>query len=340
MRSAIEEWLLGYWYGERRPPWFLRLLETVYRRIFHAVQIKQRNGSGFYRSKRPLIMVGNITVGGSGKTPLVIRLCQLAQDLNLRPGIASTGYGRLSKDNELVTPQSDARTCGDEPVLLAMRTSVPVVVAATRLQAVRMLDAMDLDLIISDDGLQQADIARDIEFCVVDGDRGLGNGRLLPAGPLREGETRLRQVDYVISNGEWRAKPGDLDVSVMTLKANFVCSLDDKVKLSVEKFLQNQSGKKIHAIAAIGNPQRFFNMLEKLGIHSVGHGFADHHLFSPRDFDSLEVGSAIIMTQKDAVKCRSLGLENAWYMPVDTCIPERLEHVLKEQMLKMVKVRR
>ena len=337
MRAGIENWLLRHWYGTHQPPWYLRMLEPVYRAAWQRAQKNQGAGSGIYRPELPLIVVGNITAGGSGKTPLVIRLCQLALDMNLKPGIASTGYGRQSRDTLLVGADSDTRTCGDEPVLLASRTGVPVVVASRRHDAVKRLTEMNLDLVFSDDGLQQADLARDIEFCVVDGERGLGNGHLLPAGPLRETAERLRKVDYVITNGEWAGKPDDVDVSVMHLKASVVRSLDDATECTVDEFRQNHTGTPIHAVAGIGNPQRFFRMLETLGIKADPHGFSDHHSFTAEDFESIRAGSAIIMTEKDAVKCRSLGLGNAWYMPVETHLPDEFEAMLKQQLVKLMK---
>ena len=151
MRAGIENWLLKHWYGTGQPPWYLRVLEPLYRWAYQRVQ---KAGYPGYRPDLPLIVVGNITAGGSGKTPLVIRLCQLALDVNLKPGIASTGYGRSSRDTFVVQADSDTRLCGDEPVLLAQRTGVPVVVAAHRPDAVRKLNEMGLDLVFSDDGLQ------------------------------------------------------------------------------------------------------------------------------------------------------------------------------------------
>ena len=340
MRAGIEKWLLRQWYATHRPPWFLRMLEHVYRIAYQQVQNRGRSGPSRYRSGVPLIVVGNITVGGSGKTPLVIRLCQIALDMNLRPGIASTGYGRQSTETIMVTAGSDIRSCGDEPVLLAERTGVPVVVAKRRCDAIKKLNGLELDLIISDDGLQQAGMDRDMEFCVIDGARGFGNGHLLPAGPLREPVQRLRQVDYVITNGAWAGKPDEVDVSVMHLEAGAVCSLDKETVMSAEEFRQTNIGAPVHAFAGIGHPQRFFNMLETLGIKTKPHDFPDHHMFTRRDFDSTPAGSTIIMTEKDAVKCRSLELENAWYVPVNTHLPGEFEAVFKDYLVNIVKERK
>ena len=339
MRAGIENWLLRHWYGTHRPPWYLRLLEPVYRTAFQYVQKKAKTGPARYRSALPLIVVGNLTAGGSGKTPLVIRLCQLALEMNVKPGVATTGYGRKSTATLVVHADDDARTCGDEPVLLARRTGATVVVAKRRRDAIRKLNELNLDLIISDDGLQQADLDRDMEFCVVDGARGLGNGHLLPAGPLREPAARLKQVDYVITNGVWTGKPDDVDVNVMMLEAGKLYSPDGENELTVSQFTQKYTGSKIHAFAGIGNPQRFFATLHTLGIQAVQHGFPDHHLFTRKDFASIMTGSAIIMTEKDAVKCRSLGLENAWYLPVNTLMCEDFESIFKDRLRKLLKER-
>jgi len=187
MRAETEQWLLRHWYGAHRPPWYLRALEPVYRAAFRRAQRSNDNHAARLRRKLPLIVVGNITAGGSGKTPMVMHLCRLAADMGLKPGIASTGYGRLGSDTRLVVADCDTRDCGDEPVLLAKRTGVPVMVAKRRADAVAALEQMDLDLVISDDGLQHSGLGAGIEVCVVDGARGLGNGHLLPAGPSRPG---------------------------------------------------------------------------------------------------------------------------------------------------------
>lgn len=337
MRAGIENWLLQHWYGTGQSPWYLRMLEPLYRAAFQRSQKRKQAGTGRYRSALPVIVVGNITAGGSGKTPLVIHLCQLALDMGLKAGVASTGYGRQSRDTFVATADSDARLCGDEPVLLATRSGVPVVVAARRLDAVKRLEEMDLDVIFSDDGLQAADLDRDIEFCVVDGERGIGNGHLIPAGPLREPAGRLALVDFVVTNGEWVGKPDDMDVIVMQLLAHGLSSLDGLTSVSVEQFQKATSGKTLHAIAAIGNPGRFFRMLETLGITAQPHAFEDHHPFKKADFDSISTDGAIIMTEKDAVKCRSLELENAWFVPVETSLPEKFEHEFKDQLTKLIK---
>ena len=335
MRSGIENWLLNLWYGSAQPPWYLRILVPVYRAAYR--RRRQRGQAVAYRSSLPLIIVGNITAGGTGKTPLVIRLCEMAIEMGLKPGIATTGYGRQSRDTLVVEADGDTRACGDEPVLLAGRTGVPVVVAAKRREAVRMLNNRDLDLIISDDGLQQADLHRDVEFCVIDGQRGIGNGYLIPAGPLRESPARLRQVDHLVTNGLWRGKPDDLDVNLMEMKPGAIYSINAERAFSVKEFRQKYTGIRLCAIAGIGNPQRFFSMLEDMGFEIEPHGFPDHHQYTKADFDSLAAETAIIMTEKDAVKCRSMDLENAWYITVDADLSAEFEGMIRIRLAQLVK---
>lgn len=336
MRTGIENWLLHHWYGNHQPPWYLRMLEPLYRTGFERAQTKGKKALGSYRQPLPLVVVGNITAGGSGKTPLVISLCRLVSGMNFRPGIVSTGYRRQGNDALVVTADSDPEMCGDEPVLLAKRTGVPVVVAARRDIAVKMLHGMDVDLVISDDGLQQADLPRDVDICVVDGARGTGNGHLLPAGPLREGVERLALVDHVVSNGEWIAKPDGLMTSVMTLEGTTVNSIDDAKSLTIDEFREYPVHESLHAVAAIGNPERFFAMLESLGFELARHPFADHHLFRRQDFSTIPDNARIIMTEKDAVKCRGLGLENAWYLPVDAILPDEFNHWFCEKVNSLI----
>jgi len=283
-----------------------------------------------------VIVVGNLTAGGAGKTPLVIRLCQLTVDMGLKPGIATTGYGRKGKETLLVRAGDDAAICGDEPVLLARRTGVPVAVATDRLEAVKMLAKMELDLVFSDDGLQHAALERDIELCVVDGERGFGNGHLIPAGPLREPVTRLATVDYVVANGEGPGNDQLAGIDTMHMDAYVVSSVDDEKMYPVEEFATMCDRVAVHAVAGIGNPSRFFRLLEDLGIDADTSIFPDHHAFSVVDFASVEPGSAIIMTEKDAVKCRSMGLENAWYIPVEARLPETFERGFTGHIAKLM----
>ncbi|MBS3786076.1 MAG: tetraacyldisaccharide 4'-kinase [Gammaproteobacteria bacterium] len=255
----------------------------------------------------PILVVGNIFVGGTGKTPLVIWLVEGARQQGMTPGVILRGYGGTSAGPESVQHDSDPQTVGDEAVLIAQRTGCAVAIGKDRVAAAQLLiDTASPDLIISDDGLQHYALARDIEIAVIDGERGLGNGRCLPAGPLRECPERLKSVDLVIANGP--ATP-DSDGS-FTLKVSGLQPLSHKIGN-----VPPVPGNRVHAVAGIGNPQRFFSALTHLGFDVIPHRFADHHAFKPTD---LQFGDqrAIIMTEKDAVKCRRFAPLNSWSLPV------------------------
>ncbi len=386
MRNSIEKWLQDIWYSDNTPPWYLRMLVPVYRAGYKfdhrhsepdgpganspqsgSSSLSGRNshdpGHGTNTDdaghdhpglspKTPLLVVGNITVGGSGKTPLVIALCNIAQTMGVKVGVASTGYGRKSTETLLVHANSDTTECGDEPVLIATRTGVPVIVARRRQDAIARLRQMNLDLIVSDDGLQTAGLHRDIEICVVDGARGVGNGELLPAGPLREPASRLQNVDYIVSNGEWLSKPVGSKVAVMTLEGHTLVALDGTSQVSADEFFSRQAhtqpGHQTHLFAGIGNPERFFASVRRLNLnasdgagatkHLHEHRLADHHVFVKEDFESVAAGATIIMTEKDAVKCRKLDLENAWYLPVDAELDEDFTEWFRQQLTNLNRI--
>ncbi|MCW8926077.1 MAG: tetraacyldisaccharide 4'-kinase [Xanthomonadales bacterium] len=321
----MENWLLGHWYTSDRPPWYLRFLEPLYHLGFKRAQKSAARDKRRYRAPVPVVVVGNLTAGGAGKTPLVIRLSQLATNMGLKPGIASTGYGRKGQQTLHVKAGDDAGLCGDEPVLLARRTGAPVVVSANRVEAVRELVGMGVDLVLSDDGLQHAALERDIELCVVDGERGFGNGHLIPAGPLREPVARLATVDYVFANGDWPGATDGVEFNTMQMDVYVVHSLDEEKMYPVEEFASMCKTVTVHAVAGIGNPGRFQRLLESQGFAAEMQVFPDHHAFTKGDFTSIKPGAAIIMTEKDAVKCRSFDLENAWYIPVEARLPEAFE---------------
>jgi len=340
MRSGLEKWLLGYWYGAHTPPWYLRAFEPLYRVAYKRAQKRQLASLDRSQTRAPLIIVGNITAGGSGKTPLVIWLCELVCEMGLNAGVASTGYGRQAQETMQVQAESDTNKCGDEPVMLAQRTGVPVVVATHRAEAVHSLNEMDLDLVISDDGLQHLDLGADIEICVVDGQRGLGNGHLIPAGPLREPVDRLYSVDHLVTNGVWDDKPAELSANLMQLVPTTVKPLNDGVACSKDEFFELYGAFSIHAFAGIGNPQRFFDMLQSMGFELEEHVFADHHNYTEQDFDVVPEGAIVLMTEKDAVKCRSLGLKNSWYVEVDAHMPDDFESILKLEIANLIEDRK
>ena len=311
------------WYGRHpfapllAPLSWLYLAATACRKFMYAGGILPVT-----RLPVPVIVVGNLTVGGTGKTPLVIWLARYLQSLAYKPGIVSRGYGGSAQSRvQRVGPDSDPALVGDEPVLLAQRTGCPVAVAADRVEAAQaLLRQTQCDILLSDDGLQHTSLARDVEIVVVDGVRRFGNGRCLPAGPLREPAARLDTVDLVVAGGR-----AALNEFLMEYTALPVKSLDGRREMQPAGF-----GKQtVHAVAAIGNPERFFSMLRRSGIDIEEHAFPDHHAFSRSDLEFGDAG-AVLMTEKDAVKCRRFGLENAWYMPVDVGLSETFERKLKD----------
>lgn len=336
MRAETELRLQRIWYGGRPVPLALQVLEPVYR-------LASRLDRWWKIRRRPeclgpacVIVVGNITVGGSGKTPLVIRLCQLLRSAGLRPGVVSRGYGRQKGGLRLVSPASSAREVGDEPLLIARRAGVPVIVSADRCEAGRRLIGSGVNVVIADDGLQHYLLPRDIELCVVDGVRGFGNRHLLPAGPLREPVDRLGQVDHVIVNGEPDGLPASIHAEKMTLVPGLLHSLDRGETWRLSQF----AGCTVNAVAGIGNPQRFFALLRQSRLKVEPWPFPDHHVYQASDFKKMNPELPIIMTEKDVVKCRSLELKNAWYLSVDAVLPGEFEANLVAAVMSKLQSRK
>ena len=276
----------------------------------------------------PVIVVGNLTAGGSGKTPLVLWIVELLKAHRWKPGIVSRGYGgsMTAKGGEAreANIASDPAEVGDEPILLARRSGCPVWVSPERSAACRLLREKhpECDVIVTDDGLQHYALARDIEVCVVDG-RGFGNGFLLPAGPLREPPSRLRSVDAVVTHGA-----AGQDGYQMRLEGdNLVRILDARDIRPAKSF----AGQKVHAVAGIGDPKRFFLDLARFGIKPVPHPFADHHPFRAGDLDFGD-DAPVVMTEKDAVKCRRLAKPNHWVFPVSASLDPAFERWLLEKL--------
>ncbi len=269
----------------------------------------QTSKKDVYKAPVPVVIVGNITAGGNGKTPVVVWLVEQLQQLGFKPGVVSRGYGAKAPYYPLVIDQSTpAKHCGDEPKLIHSRTGAPVAVDPVRANAVKALLETGVDIVITDDGLQHYALARDIELVIVDGNRRFGNESLIPLGPLRESIKRLNEVDFVVTNGG-QAHQGEIAMSLLPSKA---------INLKTKQHSDVSELKELVAFAGIGHPQRFFNTLSTLNADvKVTKGFADHQDFDQKELEALaQQGANVIMTEKDAVKCREFAQDNWWYLPV------------------------
>jgi tetraacyldisaccharide 4'-kinase len=319
-----------YWY--LRSPWLILLtpLSLCFRLLVGLRRFAYRRGLlRTHRLPVPVIVVGNITAGGTGKTPLVAWLAGYLSGLGYRPGIVARGYGGTASSwPQQVRPDSDPAVVGDEAVLLAGLTGCPMAVAPNRYQAAEALVRYHgCDVVISDDGLQHYAMQRDIEVVVIDGVRRFGTGFMLPAGPLREPVARLREVDLVVVNG--LGAGGEFP---MKLKTGMAVNLLDETR--IRPLTDFQRGR-VHAVAGIGNPERFFMSLRSVLGRVETHPFPDHYHFRRNDilFDD---DAPVLMTAKDAVKCRRFATGNEWYVPVtaelgrDFCA--RLDVLLRERV--------
>jgi tetraacyldisaccharide 4'-kinase len=324
MRQKLEHWLNQVWYGKTRPPAWLKALVPVYRLLFRLDRKLKTMRKPANLGGRTILVVGNLTVGGSGKTPLVIRLCRILQSAGLKPGVISRGYGRKSHDQVRLQAHSTAEQVGDEPLVIFQRSGAPLVVSADRCAAAQALFDEGVDVVIADDGLQHHRLPRSLEICVIDGEREFGNGELLPAGPLREPLERLNEVDYIVINGSESSNKDESRSVKMQLIPGLLYALRGEETWRVSQF----SGCRVNAVAGIGNPQRFFKSLQNAGLHVSPHTFPDHHVYQEKDFAGMEPGLPTIMTEKDAVKCKQMNLENAWYLAIEASLPAAWESSL------------
>lgn len=310
---GFAERLLAAWYQGHPALVLLRPLEALYRQIVRRKRVRFLAGEGdIYRAPVPVIVVGNITVGGTGKTPLILFLIEHCRAQGLRVGVVSRGYGAQppSLPWRVLAEHSAAHT-GDEPLLIVQRTGVPLMIDPDRGRAVRALLAeQPLDLILSDDGLQHYRLARDLELVLIDATRGLGNRRCLPAGPLREPVERLDEVDAVLFNG---AQADRAQGYAFVLQPSALVHIATQQRHALTHFA---SGQTVHAVAGIGNPQRFFTTLETLHWRPIEHAFADHTAYTPNAL-SFTPQWPVLMTEKDAVKCRAFAAADWWYLAVE-----------------------
>ena len=328
--KALHDFIYRTWWQEERS-WLAYLL-WPFSLLFAAIVFVRRvlYRFRFFKTHHfsvPIVVVGNLTVGGNGKTPLVIYLAALLKQAGYAPAIVSRGYGA----KKLSTPRTvlisdEADQVGDEPLLMAKRTECPVIIYPKRIEAIRYILAHypTCNVIISDDGLQHYAMGRDIEIAVMDGLRLLGNQWLLPAGPLREPLSRLKQVDCVVYNG----RSSDAYGFGMQLAAGPVTSIKNPQTHADRHVF---SPYVVHAVAGIGNPTSFFQTLRELRFRFFEHAFPDHYVFQPNDFEFGE-NSKIIMTEKDAMRCLAFATERYWFLPVAAVMDRAFDEMILEKL--------
>jgi len=323
MNDTLRNLVDDIWYGRHPARLALLPFSWVYRGVSALRRtVYESRLLNVYRAPVPVIVVGNITVGGTGKTPLVIWIARKLEEYGFKPGIVARGYrGAARSWPQQVRADSDPVAVGDEALVLARRTGLPVAVGPQRSADIAaLLKHAGVDIIVCDDGLQHYALARDLEIAVLDGVRRYGNGACLPAGPLREPAARLATVDLLVTNG--LAARGEFAMRYVATNVHRVGAPQDKVPLA------QFAGKEAHAVAAIGNPDSFFALLKRNGFRVTQHVFADHHLFTREDL-AFGDGLPVIMTEKDAVKCEHFADPRLWYVPIDVELPDVFERRFK-----------
>ncbi|MBS3803396.1 MAG: tetraacyldisaccharide 4'-kinase [Oleiphilaceae bacterium] len=328
-------WVDRLWYGSGRPLWPLWPLAQLYRRV--AASRREKAQLDQASLPVPVIVVGNITAGGTGKSPLTAWLVETLLEEGWRPVILSRGYrGKAESYPLLVDGNTDAAAGGDEPVMLARQTGCPVVVDPRRVRGAQWAIARNLgNILVCDDGLQHYALPRDIELAVFDGQRGLGNGAPIPVGPLREDPERLAQVDFVIGNGgvlETVAHPAQYLMTLAPTALRRVAS-GEAGNAETEPLAWLQ-GRPVRAVAGIGNPERFFDTLRSLGARVRSMALPDHHDFSRSDL-AVEPGEHLVMTAKDAVKCRHIAHDRCWALEVKARLPEAFRAALLARLAQV-----
>ena len=311
-----QEWINRVWYRRSLISLVLLPLSALFWFIISIRKAVYKNIPGLQKTfSIPVIVVGNITVGGTGKTPMVIYLCEQLAKLGYKPAVASRGYGGNITAATLVQKSHDAVQVGDEPVLIFNRTNVPVMVGANRIEVIdKLVSTHNCDLVICDDGLQDYRFDHDVEILMIDGDRQFGNQRLLPAGPMREPLSRLAECDLRVVAAKAVLS---LSEDTMQYKTHEIVMVGESDRTMPIDALQGQT---VHAVAGIANPKRFFDVLRSHGLHVIEHAHDDHAVFSSSDLQFPDDYSVLI-TEKDAVKCTTLNLENVWYLPVTAQLP-------------------
>ena len=321
--------LNAIWYGAHKPALWLRALSAMFKTVVRLRRDMYGNGLlASVRLRVPVIVVGNITVGGTGKTPLVIALIEALRARGFKPGVISRGYAGTGEALLVVDEHSSPLSVGDEAALVSQTTRAPFIVCRNRVRAGRvMLEKAAVDVIISDDGLQHYRLHRDIEICVIDGERRFGNGYLLPAGPLREPLARLDNIALRVCNGG-APQPGEVPMRLLGDEAVSIAGPQQ------HRPLHEFAGQRVHAVAGIGNPERFFAQLRAAGLEVIAHAFDDHFPYAEKDLDFGD-GLPVLMTAKDAVKCTAYMRLDLWSVPVRAELPpsffdavaQRVRHV-------------
>ena len=327
--SWLQQWLETIWYKKGHGKWLLLPLTGIYC-LLNGIK-RRLDTRNLPLLPCPVVIVGNLTVGGTGKTPLVIYLVKLLQQQGYKPAIITRGYGgKASHWPQAVNPDSDPDQVGDEAVLMASRTAVPVYAGPDRLGSVSaLLKEQTVDVIVSDDGLQHYKLPRDIRIIVIDGKRQLGNGLCLPAGPLRERKKRLMNADLIVVNGAGASSSPDW--LPMQVEGETLVNL----KTGESRKLSDFAKKKVHALTGIGNPQRFYQSLEKAGLSLIKHDFPDHYNFQAGDI-SFNDELPVLMTEKDAVKCKHFASEQHWFLPIEAHMTSQFDSMFMQRIAPLM----
>lgn len=323
LAQTLRQRLLTSW----RKPDGLTIALLPFSALYHGLFLVKKSSyqiglAKSYRAPVPVVVVGNITVGGTGKTPLVIYLIELLREFGYKPGVISRGYaGESTSYPVAVAIDTPVTICGDEPAMIVQRTKVPMVIGPNRQKDIELLiEKFDVDIVLSDDGLQHFALERDVEICLQDATSQQENTHLLPAGPYREPKSRLDMFDLVVHH----VNPQDTSDKPYTM--NLVPQGIQAVNNANSSSFDASNG--VHGVAGIGNPQRFFNTCRQMGWNVIEHAFNDHHAFDASDFE-FEDDLPIVMTQKDAVKCQQFDNNSLWYLPVDVNISNKFSQHLK-----------
>ena len=314
LKQKLHLFANSLWYQSNPIAYLLTPLSCVFEVASRKRKHKQL--SNRINFSKPIIVIGNITVGGTGKTPMVSALVMELKALGHRVGVASRGYHGEMKNPTLIAQEHNAQQVGDEPLLISRNTQVPVAVGEDRLAVIELLiNQQQCDIVVCDDGLQDYRFEHDVEIVMVDGVRIFGNQKLLPAGPLRESVQRIQQADFIVSTA--KVVPA-ISSDCIKLDISSAIKLNQTQK---KKSLRDWSGAVVHAVAGIANPQRFFDALKAFEIEVIEHSLPDHAQFDRTDL-VFNDQKPVLITEKDAVKCQQFDLDNIWYVPLETQLPK------------------